>query len=123
MKRLGAKFYEELNGVKHLCAHMDISLDFKEQQFCTITNVTFIESTVYFSYIVPSTEPRLFSGEGGRRLFEGGRLFQIFRLRRGTNSKRALIWSWALIRAFTVIGILCQGFAFFDLEEGKNTGN
>ena len=32
--------------------------------------------------IVPSTEPRFFSGEGG------GRLFHILSLRRGANSKR-----------------------------------
>ena len=34
-------------------------------EFYGITNVTFIKSTVYVSYIVPSTEPRFFSGEGG----------------------------------------------------------
>ena len=43
-----------------------------------MTNITFIKSTVYVSYIVPSTEPRCFSGGGGgERLFEEGRLFQI----------------------------------------------
>ena len=31
----------------------------------TITNVTFIESTVYVSYIVPSTEPHFFSEKEG----------------------------------------------------------
>ena len=35
-------------------------------EFYGITNVTpFIRSTVYVSYIVPSTEPRFFYGEGG----------------------------------------------------------
>ena len=46
------------------------------------TNVSFIKSTVYDSYILLSTAPRFFSGE--RR----GRLFQISSLRRGPNSKR-----------------------------------
>ena len=44
-------------------------------EFYGITNVTpFIKSTVYVSYIVPSTEPRFLYGEGGVRvrLFEGG---------------------------------------------------
>ena len=40
-------------------------------EFYGITNVTFIKITVYVSYIVPSTEPRFFSGEGGS-LLEGG---------------------------------------------------
>ena len=45
-------------------------------------NVIFIKSTVYVSYIVPSTEPRFLSGKGR------GRLFQILSLRKGANSKR-----------------------------------
>ena len=45
--------------------------DFEEHKFCIITNVTFIKSTEYVSYIVPNSEPRFFSGER-RRLFEGG---------------------------------------------------
>ena len=42
------------------------------------------KSTVYVSYIVPSSEPRFFSGEWGER--GGGRLIQILSLRRGANS-------------------------------------
>ena len=34
-------------------------------EFYGITNVTFIKSTVYVSYIGPNTEPRFFAGEGG----------------------------------------------------------
>ena len=33
-------------------------------EFYGITNVTFIKSTVYVSYIVPSTEPRFSQGRG-----------------------------------------------------------
>ena len=57
-------------------------------KFWTITNVIFIKSTVYVSYIVPSTEPRFFSGEGWGALIWKGRRFQILSLRRGANSKR-----------------------------------
>ena len=54
--------------------------------------------TVYVSYIVPRTETYFFSGEG-----EAGAY-----LKEGTYYKfwalgGALIWSWALIRAFTVL--------------------
>ena len=63
-------------------------------------NVTFIKSTVYVSYIVPSTELCFFL-EGGEMLVWRGRLFQILSLRRALIRSGALIWSWALIRAFT----------------------
>ena len=68
--------------MKHLFAHKlwiflsrkceANSYNFEEHWFCTIINVTFIKSTVYVSYIVPSTEPHFFSAEGRGHLFEGG---------------------------------------------------
>ena len=45
---------------------------------------TFLKSTVYVSYIVPSTELRFFSREGGR-----GSLAKFQALRSGANSKRS----------------------------------
>ena len=53
---MGAKFYKELNKVKHLCAHMDIFNEEMQSKpvrllgtliLYLITNVTFIKSTVY----------------------------------------------------------------------------
>ena len=68
-------------------------------EFYGITNVTpFIKSTVYVSYIVPSTEPRFLYGEGGGR---GGVRVRLFE--GGANSIRALIGSWELIRAFFTV--------------------
>ena len=66
--------------------------NFEEHSFCAVTNVTFIESTVYMSRISYRVPNVIYSwgkrrGRGGG-LFEGGRLFQILRLRRGANSKR-----------------------------------
>ena len=64
----------------------------------------FIKSTVYVSFIIPSTEPHFFLWGGGAYLKGGGGvcLFQILSLRMGPNSKRVLFWSWVLIWAFMV---------------------
>ena len=50
---------------------------------------------------LPSTETHFFSRGRGRVLILRRRLLQILSLRRGANSKQALISSWALIRTFT----------------------
>ena len=62
-----------------MCSHGYFYQENKKQTRTTVKNinlvllrnVTFIKSTVYVSYIVPSTDPRFFSGEGGAYLKEG----------------------------------------------------
>ena len=85
-----------LSNIRRFCAHIDTSIKetrskpvrlWRTFKFWNITNDIFIKSTVYVSYIVPSTEPRFFSGEGWGALIWKGRRFQILSLRRGANSK------------------------------------
>ena len=98
-RRLGAKFYVELNKVKQLCVNMDISI--KEMRSKPVRLGKDIMFILFNNVKLPSTETHFFSRGRGRVLILRRRLLQILSLRRGANSKQALISSWALIRTFT----------------------
>ena len=74
------------------------SKDFKEYSYCY---VIFIKSTVYVYRTTFSTIICTFLGEG-RGGGGGGRLLNILALGGAIIRRGVLIWSWALIRAFTV---------------------
>ena len=76
--------HRELDKVKHLYAHMDISIE--EMRSKPVVRRWSRRTSILYYYEC-HTEPRFFSGEGGGRLFEGVRLFQILSLRIGANSK------------------------------------
>ena len=77
--------------VKHLCAHIDISIEeMRPKARTTLKTVNFVLLRMSHSLKVPYTSPisyrvlNLAFFLGG----EGKRLFQILSLRRGANSKR-----------------------------------
>ena len=63
--------------------------------------------TVHVSYIVPSTETHFFSEVGG------GAYYKFWSLGGALIRSGVLIWSWGLIRAFTVLvfQLVMQNFA------------
>ena len=80
-------FYEELSNLKHLCAHRDIFSEpgNAKRTRTTVRNVNFVllrmsqslkvpYTSRPVSYIVPSTELRFFSGEGGGGAYRKGAL-------------------------------------------------
>ena len=63
LETIGSKVYEEFSKVKHLCAHMDISI---EEILLTIMNVTFIKRNCtgfapngVRSHLIPRSPPLL----------------------------------------------------------------
>ena len=81
LKWLGAKFYDEvINKVRHLCAHMDISIEEIRSKLVRLWRpliLYYYKCHIYLKYrirVVYRTEyePRFFSGEGGGAYLKGG---------------------------------------------------
>jgi len=95
---LGAKFNEELTNVKGVCRfprgnekNTGATLkEFKERLYCY---VIFIKSTVYVYRTTFCNIILTFLGEGGGRLVEVVRLFNIFGLKRGAYSDPSIYGS------------------------------
>ena len=119
-RRLGAKFYEELNKVKQLCAHMDFSIKemrsksvrlWKDITVCCHISLKepYRPYTSRISYGVPKL---IFSRRRGGAYLKGGAYYKFWALGGALIRSGAVVWSWALIRAFTVVRISLRSKRF-----------
>ena len=111
LKWLGAKFYEKLIKVKHLCAHMDISIEENRNKPVRLwrTLILYYYERHRITACISYRLPNLVFSQGRGALIWRGNLFQILSLSRGANSNSfgrdfiAEFWVRAFITGCTPI--------------------